>query len=141
MGVERFSRYLDQDPALRRLTIKMAELKRLEKLWNVVVPTSLCGYSTPCAIAEGRLSVVAVDGATASKLQQMSASLVKSLQDRGLNVDVILTRVGILPVEQKLATASARVIGGGAREAISQTASSLTVGPLRDALLRLIQKT
>lgn len=139
LTIQRFKHYLNKDPALQRLSAKLHELRRLELLWQAVLPSSLARRSAPSELAQQRMTVVALDGATASKIQQMSATLVKSLQQRGCDVRVLLVRVGMLPFEIAPPPAKPRAIDSNGRQAIATAAESLPTGPLQNALRRLLK--
>lgn len=141
MPAQRLHRYLDQDPALQRLTTRVSELKRLDNLWRAAVPSSLSHHSAPCNWSEQCLSILAEDSATASKLQQMSRTIVIGLQKRGLDARVLLVRVGVLPTLPKAPTARARALGAESRKAIAGAADALPQGSLRNALLRLLERS
>lgn len=141
MPAQRLQRYLDNDPALQQLAATVGELKRLDKIWRAAVPASLSHHSAPCNWSEQCLSIVAEDSATAAKLQQMSRTIVIGLQKRGLNAQVLLVRVGVLPAVPKAPPASARAIGAAGRQAIADAVDALPEGNLRDALLRLLKRS
>lgn len=139
MTTQRFKRYFELDPDLRRLHAKIAELRRLEALWRQALPSGLATHSAPCELLAGRLSVVAFDGVTAAKLQQMSATAINALCDLGLDVSELTVRVGFMPIPKKQPSGVPRAIGENARGTIAQTANRLADGPLKAALLRLIK--
>ena len=141
MAVKRFNRYLNSDPALARLNEKIAQLTRLKVLWQAAVPLELSRHSAPYDLSQQRLFVVTDNGAVAAKLQQMTLSALNSLQKNGLDVQAIIIRVGILPVEKPAPSTDPRSISEGGCRAINDTAASLAAGPLRDALMRLLKRT
>ena len=141
MPAQRIHRYLDKDPALQRLAARVDELKRLEVIWRAAVPAVLSHHSAPSNWSERCLSIIAEDSATASKLQQMSRTIIIKLQNRGLDAQALLVRVGILPALPEAPTAPKRVIGASGRAAIAGTADALPQGSLRDALFRLLKRS
>lgn len=140
MAAHRINRYFDDDPTLQRLTARVNELKRLERIWRAAVPAPLSRHSAPCNLSERCLSVVAQDSATASKLQQMSTTITISLQRHGLDARVLLVRVGVSAAALQPPTISARAIGGDGRKAIAGAVDALPSGALRDAMLRLLKR-
>lgn len=141
MPTQRIDRYLDKDPALQRLAARVHELKRLEVIWRAAVPAPLSHHSSPCGCSERCLSIIAEDSATASKLQQMSGTIIISLQTRGLDAEVLLVRVGVLPALPRPPTAARRAIGPTGCAAIAGTADALPRGDLRNALFRLLKRS
>lgn len=141
MPAQRLNRYFDQDPALQRLAARVDELKRLELIWRAAVPAPLSHHSAPCNWSERCLSIIAEDSATASKLQQMSRTIIMRLQNRGLDAQVLWVRVGVSPALAKSPAARAHAIGGEGCLAIARAAASLPSGSLRDALLRLLKRS
>ena len=71
----------------------------------------------------------------------MSRTLVIRLQSRGLDAQVLLVRIGVLPTPQKPPGAPARTIGGEGRKAIALAADALPPGHLRNGLLRLLKRS
>lgn len=140
MPAQRLHCYLDQDPALQQLNARISELKRLEVIWRASVPAALSHHSAPCDWSEQCLSIVAEDSATASKLQQMSRTILGGLQQGGLDARVLLVRVGVLPALPKPPNRPARAIGTDGRTAIAGAVNALPQGNLRDALSRLLKR-
>lgn len=135
MPIKPLRNYLASDPALARIAQGAAEARALDALLRRTLPQELAKSASAAELRQQTLVIVAENGPTAAKIQQMSRSIVAALNRAGVAVKAILVRVG--PGFAAPRQANGHELTPGARAALADSAASLPKGPLREALERL----
>lgn len=108
----------------------------LQKIWEEVAPPALLLHARAGGLKHRRLTVLADNGAVAAKLKLLSPSLLKNLQNKGLEVTSIRIEVQVQS-QRRTRPAASRVLSSNAAASLSDLADNLPDSPLRDALRRL----
>lgn len=135
MPVKPLRNYLASDPALARIAQGAAEARALDALLRRALPRNLAKSASAAELRQQTFVIVAENGPTAAKIQQMSRSVVAALNDAGIAVKAILVRVR--PGFAAPQAAKGHELTPAARATLADSAATLPEGPLRKALERL----
>lgn len=138
MPVKPLRNYLVSDPALARIAQGAAEARALDALLARALPSELAKNASAAEVRDQILVIVANNGATASKIQQMSRSVVAALSNSGVPVKALLVRVG--PAYPSPPRASGHHLSRHAGATLADSAATLPEGALRKALERLAKR-
>lgn len=134
--MRRLDTLLKHDPDLQALVHQADRLKALQQLWSSVVPAELHGSSRAAGISHRRITVCADNGAVAARLRLLAPSLLKTMQNKGLEVTAIRVEVQVKSRPQP-PRRSPRQLGRQAAGSLLALAERLPESPLRSALRRL----
>lgn len=130
--------YLAADPALARLAQGVAAAKALDRRLQGALPPELKGRVHAAELKRGCLLIVAENGPTASKLQQMSRTIIARLGESGVQLESLLVRIA--PADAQRAAPRAASLSPEAGKLLEASAKDLPAGGLRDALERLARR-
>lgn len=134
--MQRLETLLRGAPELRDLSGRAGELSQLQKIWDCAVPETLRPFTRAGGFKHRRIMVFADNGAVAAKLKMQSASLLKNLQNKGLEVTSIRVEVQVQSRRQA-PPAIQRHLSQQASSSLENLAGSLPESALRTALQRL----
>lgn len=135
----RLNIFLSASRELSLLTRKAQELTVLQQHWEHVAPPSLRRGCRVTHLDQETLTVVADNGAIASKLRQMTPELAAELRGKGVEVTVIQVQVQVSAPPFKPAR-QPRSLGLTGKTQLTDFAEKLTDSPLKEALNRLARR-
>lgn len=138
--MQRLESLLRGSPELRELSGQARELAHLQKIWEQAVPDALRPFTRAGGFKHRRITVFADNGAVAAKLKLLSASLLKTLQNKGLEVTSIRVEVQVQSRPQARPGLQ-RHLTPEAASCLENLAEHLPDSPLRNALQRLSRRT
>ena len=138
--MQRLETLLRGAPELRDLSGRAGELSQLQKIWDCAVPETLRPFTRAGGFKHRRIMVFADNGAVAAKLKMQSASLLKNLQNKGLEVTSIRVEVQVQS-RRPAQPGIERHISPQASSSLENLAEQLPDSPLRTALQRLAKRS
>jgi len=132
----RLNAFFANSSELGQLTSKARELMALQQQLEQIIPSSLKRGCRVMQLDQQKMILSANNGATASKLRQISTELIAKLSDTGCKVTLIqvvvqVTTPPLIPPIQK------RSISSSGKNQLIQLAEKLIDSPLKNALNRL----
>lgn len=137
--MQRLESLLRSSPELRDLSGQAKDLLQLQKIWEQAVPDALRPFTRAGGFKHRRITVFADNGAVAAKLKLQSASLLKILQNKGLEVTSIRVEVQVQS-RRPAQPGIERHISPQASSSLENLADQLPDSPLRTALRRLAKR-
>lgn len=135
-------RFLASGDTLSRLQDHTRTLLRAQEALRGMLPQPLGAASSVANLREGRLVVFARNGSVASRLRQMVPSLISGFAARGMIVQGIDVKVGIVVEAEPPPPREARVLGTAGRRSVEDLIGQLPEdAPLRASLQRLLDRS
>lgn len=138
--IKEVDRYLREDGAAGRIVAHAQLLARLEARLRAALPGPLGTAARLGNFRNGRAVVLAENGATASKIRQMSQRLALELAKAGVDCDGVDVRVSPRETRAPLAPGHIKPLSVQSFELLRSTAENLPKGPLRVALEALLAR-
>ena len=113
-------------------------LADLQRIWDSIVPPPLRPFARPGGVRHRRIVVFADNGSVAAKLKLLAPSLLKNLQNKGVDVTSIRIEVQVISRPRPPQRAP-RKPGQQAVESLQTLAGQLPDSPLGTALSRLVR--
>lgn len=111
----------------------------IERLLRASLPRELGKCCSVGRLERGELHLYADNGAAASKIRQLSRSLLEKLRMRGLPIDSIKVLVRVNPPPRRL-TRKKPVMGEKGVDSFRELAATLPDSPLRSSIEALVDK-
>ncbi len=111
----------------------------IERILRASLPKELGKCCSAGRLARGELHLYADNGAAASKVRQLSRSLLEKLRMRGLAIDSIKVLVRVNPPQRKLPHKKP-VMGKRGIDSFRELAATLPDSPLRSSIESLVDK-
>lgn len=121
---------------LQAMVKQAGKLDALQHLWSSSLPPALRQYCRAGGVKHRRITVFADNGAVASKLKLLAPGLLKTLQNKGLEVTSIRVEVQVKS-DRRPASQAPRSLSRQAAGSLADMAKTLPESPLREALERL----
>lgn len=134
--MRRLKSLLRDNADLHALANAAVQLNGLQTIWEGIVPPALQPHTRAGGVKHRRFTVYAANGAVAAKLKLLTPSLLKNLQNKGVEVTSIRIEVQVQS-QRRTAPRPARTLSGNAAASLTQLADQLPDSPLRQALQRL----
>ncbi len=134
--MRRLDSLLRHSPDLQALVQEAGRLEALQQLWSGTVPAELRACSRAAGVRHRRITVFADNGAVAARLRLLAPGLLKTLQNKGLEVTAIRVEVQVKS-RPSAPRAAQRRLGHQAADSLLALAERLPDSPLRSALTRL----
>lgn len=134
--MRRINALFKDNAELHALTDEARKLTGLQKIWEGIVPAALQPYTRAGGVKHRRITVFADNGAIAAKLKLLSPTLLKNLQNKGVEVTSIRIEVQVQS-QRRAAPHVAREISSKAAASLTDFAENLPDSPLRQVLQRL----
>jgi hypothetical protein len=135
----RLNAFFASSSELSQLTSKARELMALQQQLEHIIPSSLSRGCRVMQLEKQKLTLSANNGATASKLRQMSAELITKFNDIGCKVTLIQIVVQVNPPLYSTPVKS-RTLSSSGQKQLTQLADGIAESPLKDALNRLANR-
>lgn len=124
---------------LNRLAHAAQQLKTLSHIWETVAPIGLARSCRVGHLEDGILTLLADNGAIASKIKQQLPSLLEKLQKRGVKITGIRIEVQVkIPLRDTVA-APKKGISAQSLASLEKLDTELEASPLKEALTNLIK--
>lgn len=137
--MRRLDALLRDNAELQAISGQASRIAELQKIWSDIVPQALRPYTRAGGLQHRRISVFADNGAVAAKLKMLAPGLLKSLQNKGLEVTAIRIEVQVKSTPRARPT-QPRQLSCAAAKTITSLAESLPQSALRSVLERLAKK-
>ena len=137
--MQRLESLLRNSPELRSLAGQAGDIAQLQAFWSQAVPPQLRPYTHAGSLKHRRITVFADNGAIAAKLKMLSASLLKNLQNKGLEVTSIRVEVQVQSARRE-APKQPRLVSAQAAGCLETLAEGLPDSPLKTSLQRLANR-
>ena len=137
--MRRLDALLRDNTELQTYMRQAGAVTRLQSLWSTCVPPNLRPFTRAASVKHRRITVLADNGAIAAKLKLIAPSLLKTLQNKGLEVTSIRVEVQVNSARRSSQNTS-RKISAKASGSLLQLAQELPDSPLREALERLAHR-
>lgn len=124
---------------LQSFARQASELTQLQQLWKDSVPPPLEPYCQVGSLRQRRITIFADNGAVAAKLKLLTPTLMKNLQNKGLEVTSIRVEVQV-PSRARPSQHAKRKLSLPASDCLRKMAETLPDSPLRLALERLSKR-
>lgn len=138
--MRRLDALLRDNAGLQSYVRQAGALAQLQALWRASVPAELRPHAQAAGLKHKRITVLADNGAVAAKLKLIAPSLLKTLQNKGLEVTSIRVEVQVKSARQRRPD-TARKINASAAASLLRLAQELPDSPLRAALERLASRS
>ena len=137
--MRRINALFKDNAELAALSGRADSLSVSQKIWQSVVPDPLNHFTQAGSIKHKRLTVYADNGAVAAKVKLLLPSLLKKLQNQGLELTSIRVEVQVKSASRK-PERTPRVISPLASSRLSDLAEQLHGSALGEALARLSRR-
>ena len=135
----RLNTFFSISSELGKLTSKAREMMALEQQLEHIIPSSMKRGCRVMQLEQQKLMLSANNGATASKLRQMSSELIAKLNGIGCKVTLIQVVVQVNAPPYSIPTKTLTLSLSGQKQ-LTQLAEKIADSPLKDALNRLANK-
>jgi hypothetical protein len=143
MPAQKIGALIANEPALKPLLTRLAEINSLERIYFEAVPVALARSSQVSSYENGTLVIAAENGAVAAKLKQLLPTLTQAFVVKGIEVTAIRLAVqvpGAVADSVGLAPARKPALAHSAAQSCRELADTLPESPLREALQRLARR-
>lgn len=124
---------------LNRLAHAAQQLKTLSHIWETVAPIGLARSCRVGHLEDGILTLLADNGAIASKIKQQLPSLLEKLQKRGVKITGIRIEVQVKIPLRDTVVAPKKGISAQSLASLEKLDTELEASPLKEALTNLIK--
>lgn len=124
---------------LNRLAHAAQRLNAISRIWETVAPIGLARSCRVGRLDDGVLTLLADNGAIASKIKQQLPSLLEKLQTRGSEITGIRVDVQVKIPSPERASAPKQGISQQSLASLEKLDADLTDSPLKEALTNLIK--
>lgn len=132
--------FFNASQALRPFTEKAQQVKKLQRLYESLIPNSLLKSShVSCIDEHSVITLVADNGAVAAKLRYLTQNLMERFQAAGTTVSTIKIKVQI-NTTSPVTYGAPHLISEAASHELTQLADKLKDSPLKTSLRRLALK-
>jgi len=128
--------YFDATPAIQSLVKQVQCLINMQQVFNEIAPKPLAQSGRIAQFAHSSLLVLADNGAVATKLKQLSTSLLINFQKRGYKVTAI--RVEVQPPSRPTPVRRKKGLNSKALSHVQELAAKLPDSPLRTAVQNML---
>lgn len=137
--MRRINALFKENAELATLSGRADSLSVSQKIWQSIVPDPLNRFTQAGNIKHKRLTVYADNGAIAAKVKLLLPSLLKKLQNQGLELTSIRVQVQVKSTPRKREK-TPRSISPLASSQLNDLAEQLRGSPLGEALTRLSRR-
>ncbi|HMK13433.1 MAG TPA: DciA family protein [Burkholderiales bacterium] len=137
MPARKIGFYLDTTPAVQSLVKQALRLIEMQQVFIEIAPKPLAQAGRIGRFAHSSLLLFADNGSVATKLKQLTPSLLVKFQKRGYEITSIRVEVQP-PPRQPIISCKNIVLGGQAAGHLRELAKGLPASPLRSALESLL---
>lgn len=124
---------------LNRLALAAQQLNSISRIWETVAPIGLALFCRVGRLDDGVLTLLADNGAIASKIKQQLPSLLDKLQQRGCEITGIRIDVQVkIPLPERT-TPPKQAISPKSLASLERLDAELEESPLKEALTNLIK--
>lgn len=124
---------------LNRLAHEAQRLNSISRIWETVAPIGLARSCRVARLDNGVLTLLADNGAIASKIKQQLPSLLAKLHQRGSEITGIQVGVQVTVPSPKSARVPKRGISDQSLASLEKLDTELPDSPLKQALTNLIK--
>lgn len=124
---------------LNRLALAAQRLNAISRIWETVAPIGLARSCRVGRLDDGVLTLLADNGAIASKIKQQLPSLLEKLQQRGSEITGIRVDVQVKIPSPERASAPKQGISQQSLASLEKLDNELEASPLKEALTNLIK--
>ena len=122
-----------------RLAQAAQQLSLLSSIWETVAPIGLARSCRVGRLDDGVLTLLADNGAIASKIKQQLPTFLEKLQQRGVKITGIQVVVQVkIPLADTVVAPKVGISAGG-MASLEKLGAELTDSPLKEALTNLIK--
>lgn len=125
---------------LNRLALAAQRLNAISRIWETVAPIGLARSCRVGRLDDGVLTLLADNGAIASKIKQQLPSLLEKLQQRGSEITGIRVDVQVKIPSPERASAPKQGISQQSLANLEKLDNELEDSPLKEALTNLIKR-
>ncbi|MEK6662872.1 MAG: DUF721 domain-containing protein [Pseudomonadota bacterium] len=125
---------------LNRLALAAQRLNAISRIWETVAPIGLARSCRVGRLDDGVLTLLADNGAIASKIKQQLPSLLEKLQQRGREITGIRVDVQVKIPSPERASAPKQGISQQSLASLEKLDNELEDSPLKEALTNLIKR-
>jgi hypothetical protein len=140
MPARKVSEILGADDALGNLAAASRRVQQLQRSYLETVPAALCRASRVGWARGGVVSVIAINGAVAAKLRQMTPRILDGFRRHGLEFNSMRIEVQVDAGTARLGSGSRKTLSPVALSAVEDAVRTVPPSPLRDALKRLARR-
>jgi hypothetical protein len=127
--------FFQSNDALAHLQEHASRLIRLQRAYEEFAPAQLARSSWVANFKAGVIVVHAVNGAVATKLNQLTPRFIDEFLNRGVDLTGIEVRLQVTPLHTAAAQYAPRALSAGARQALARLEDTLPAG---SALRRIV---
>ncbi|MDP1682683.1 MAG: DUF721 domain-containing protein [Burkholderiales bacterium] len=124
---------------MNRLALAAQRLNAISRIWETVAPIGLARSCRVGRLDDGVLTLLADNGAIASKIKQQLPSLLEKLQQRGSEITGIRVDVQVKIPSPERASAPKQGISQQSLASLEKLDNELEASPLKEALTNLIK--
>lgn len=125
---------------MNRLALAAQRLNAISRIWETVAPIGLARSCRVGRLDDGVLTLLADNGAIASKIKQQLPSLLEKLQQRGREITGIRVDVQVKIPSPERASAPKQGISQQSLASLEKLDNELEDSPLKEALTNLIKR-
>ncbi len=125
---------------MNRLALAAQRLNAISRIWETVAPIGLARSCRVGRLDDGVLTLLADNGAIASKIKQQLPSLLEKLQQRGSEITGIRVDVQVKIPSPERASAPKQGISQQSLASLEKLDNELEDSPLKEALTNLIKR-
>lgn len=127
--------FFQSNDALAHLQEHASRLIRLQRAYEEFAPAHLARSSWIANLKAGVIIIHAVNGAVATKLNQLTPRFIDEFLNRGVDLTGIEVRLQVTPLHTAAAQYAPRALSAGARQALARLEDTLPAG---SALRRIV---
>jgi hypothetical protein len=136
--MRRLNSLINSNPELKSFAAKAENLLRLQKKWAALMPPPFSSLCRPGPISMGQMTVYTSNNAIAAKLKMLIPSLLKKLQNDGVEVTAIRVQVQV-ESKPRAPIVHRRDISETARRQLAELAEKLPDSQLKSSLDALVK--
>lgn len=140
MAAQKIRSYFHSAPALQSLVDQAQRLIELQRLWEKLAPQPLAKSCKVGNLRQQMLTLLANNGAVASKAKQQLPSLLAKFQAQGIEITAIRIEVQAQSWRSGAKPAKKIAISSAGQASLEQLAQKLEESPLKNSLQAMLKR-